>query len=1182
MSIRLGLVVLGGLLAAVPASAQNAARVLSAQGVVEREQPPWARVAINSWLPTGTRVRTGDQSRAVLLLIDETQLKINANSELQLAGVRGPSTIFTRLAAAANRSQESVLNLSKGQVWLRARNKPADVRVSTPAVTAAIRGTEFDLRVGADGESRITVLEGSVDFRNDLGAVLVNSGEQGLARVGQAPTKTVLVNPTDAVQWTLAYSGAVSPRDFPFRFASAAAARLALAAASPGLELAETRHDAGDREGALAALAGLATPDAAERRGWILLEQNRLAEALAEFDRADAGAVRVRLGRARTLYRLGRFGEAYQQIQDGIDSHLVVQRAQFDLLAGDAAAARDALEALAPGDPAFAQGQALLSNVYLVQNRKDDSRQAADRALRAAPESPTAYLARSLVEQSAFDLDGATRSAAQARALDPSFVQANVQHATLLFGAGKTEAAGQAVRAVLAASPGEAAAHSVLGFIQLAEGRADLARTSFDTSLGIDSTQGEPHLGLGILAMRAGQNDDAVTEFLTAATLEPRRSLYQSYLAKALYELRRFDQAFEALTAAERLDERDPTPHLYAGIFRNDLIEPGVAVREFNESIRLTDGRAVFRSRFLLDEDRATRNVSLSAAYARLGLSEWANFHATAAEAADPASSSTHLFLAGTDGNLKGRLSAQGGELLISRLLMPVNANSFNAFNNYTTLFDRPRANGAVTGLAGTFSTGAAAGNWYGGTNRIAYSAGWNYFRSDGFRPVNDDRHDTTGANLFKAALTPHSDLLLTYIHSHSRQGDHGGGSGLIGDLNNPNLRVDTRLDRGEVGFHQRIRPGSDLLVFFAADAHQIGTDDPQKFRGIVDEELGLADEVVTNRSSHASYQAAHLVKLSKLQLRYGVDIHQGHESSETVDTYYLPLDLVEQLIFFHILPRPPAPSSNDVRYRTVFAQSHYPLAARLTVSGGVNYDWANNDNAITFTGNSMAKWNPHVGVVFNPIGETRIRVAAMSVLQTHLQDRLAPTQVAGFVFNQNEPPLSQSTGYNVGWDQPFGSRTFFRAMAFTRERLLAFGGFCDVVECQGRTTGGQAVLNQFLTDRWTVVPEYSQTRTSDYAGFRHDREINIGTFFVHPSGFSFGVTENHLHQRGYTGETPVDLSVFTTNASFSYELPNKRGLLSLTASNLTGRRYAFLADPLALDSRVPKRQATLSVRVYF
>jgi hypothetical protein len=86
----------------------------------------------------------------------------------------------------------------------------------------------------------------------------------------------------------------------------------------------------------------------------------------------------------------------------------------------------------------------------------------------------------------------------------------------------------------------------------------------------------------------------------------------------------------------------------------------------------------------------------------------------------------------------------------------------------------------------------------------------------------------------------------------------------------------------------------------------------------------------------------------------------------------------------------------------------------------------------------------------------------------------------------------------------------------------------------------------------------------------------------VHPSGITLKLREQYLHQRGQTLGGAADVSVFTTGGSISYELPHKRGLVSLAFSNLTDRRYAFLADPLALGARVPRRQANLSLQVYF
>ena len=58
-------------------------------------------------------MRTGEAGRAVILLVDETQLKINADTDLRLSSVKAPTTLFQRVAATAGHSQESVLAVSK-------------------------------------------------------------------------------------------------------------------------------------------------------------------------------------------------------------------------------------------------------------------------------------------------------------------------------------------------------------------------------------------------------------------------------------------------------------------------------------------------------------------------------------------------------------------------------------------------------------------------------------------------------------------------------------------------------------------------------------------------------------------------------------------------------------------------------------------------------------------------------------------------------------------------------------------------------------------------------------------------------------------------------------------------------------------------------------------------------------
>jgi outer membrane receptor protein involved in Fe transport len=210
-----------------------------------------------------------------------------------------------------------------------------------------------------------------------------------------------------------------------------------------------------------------------------------------------------------------------------------------------------------------------------------------------------------------------------------------------------------------------------------------------------------------------------------------------------------------------------------------------------------------------------------------------------------------------------------------------------------------------------------------------------------------------------------------------------------------------------------------------------------------------------------------------------------------------------------------------------------------------------------------------------------------MRVLQTQLQERLVPTHIEGFLFNQNEGPLTISNSYNFGWDQRFGNKTFLRSWAFKRDRTIPTVGTTTagdpiVVDFYGDFYGSTVTLNQFLTERWTVIPEYSLTHAKDTFGIRHDHETSMGMYYIDPRGFSVGAKEGCLNQHGRLEGEPTSVSVCTTDLSASYEFPRKRALFQFRVTNLFDRRYSYLADPLALDPRIPKRQFAALLRINF
>ena len=559
-----------------------------------------------------------------------------------------------------------------------------------------------------------------------------------------------------------------------------------------------------------------------------------------------------------------------------------------------------------------------------------------------------------------------------------------------------------------------------------------------------------------------------------------------------------------------------------------------------------------------MDEDRATRNINLANAYNRLGLSEWANLEAVKSFASDPTNSSTRIFLANTFLNLDGRTVAGGSELLMARLLLPVNANSFNAFNDYTTLFELPRLNWTGQGSAGNRDTYSQSLVASGGAQKFAFGSIFTQQRSDGFRIQNDDFRNYTTVNLFKYAPTAHSDLLFSFSHTQSREGDRGRGRFIVSEEvgstnpllrdpneNDPDLRYFDRVNRAEVGYHQQFHPGSELLVHFSGRTFETLREDQNAGTAF----FGRADVDTRSFSEdpNLSLQASHLWKISDVQFKYGFDIFEGRSRSRTTNSFCLSGPPEERCGLPGEFPEYTEQefdyTRDKLRFKTVFVQGDYIISPKLIFTAGLNYDWARrySIDGSDDVERSIDQWNPQAAFLVSPNETTTFRFSFARTLQTHSQERLAPTHLFGFVLSPNELELTSSKAYNVGWDQRlFGGKTFIRTVGFWRDRTVPLASG----DMDADFYGGRFVVNQFITDRLTVVTDYALTR--DLFVLRHDHDLRFGVFYIHPQGYSFGIEEGYLNQSDLLGQLSEKPKFWTTNLSLSYEMPEPCNFLSV------------------------------------
>lgn len=124
-----------------------------------RKQPTERPLKVGMLVLAGTTVRTGADSRVVLRWVDDVEMHIGPNTELKVT-----RSSYDR----ATKALQAIFRLDVGRVFVNLRRRlPAQSRLEleTPAITAAVRGTAFEVVVQPDGVTHLRVEHGVVTVR---------------------------------------------------------------------------------------------------------------------------------------------------------------------------------------------------------------------------------------------------------------------------------------------------------------------------------------------------------------------------------------------------------------------------------------------------------------------------------------------------------------------------------------------------------------------------------------------------------------------------------------------------------------------------------------------------------------------------------------------------------------------------------------------------------------------------------------------------------------------------------------------------------------------------------------------------------------------------------------------------------------------------------------------------------
>ena len=189
---------LGGLILGITASAQaQGAPVGTATNaigelVVVRTDGVQQRLLGKGNVPLyeGDVLKTDSNSQAMIELSEGVTVALNENTSFKLLSRWEKDMPTVR-----------ILRLKQGEVWAKTSSGPKRFEVETPVATAAVKETEFNLKVQDDGQSILTVIEGVVTFGTPFGTCPIRTDTISYGVRGKKCTKPAATDAKAARSW---------------------------------------------------------------------------------------------------------------------------------------------------------------------------------------------------------------------------------------------------------------------------------------------------------------------------------------------------------------------------------------------------------------------------------------------------------------------------------------------------------------------------------------------------------------------------------------------------------------------------------------------------------------------------------------------------------------------------------------------------------------------------------------------------------------------------------------------------------------------------------------------------------------------------------------------------------------------------------------------------------------------
>jgi len=182
---------------AVPASAQSAqvATAQNAIGALVVVRPDGIEDRLQGkgsiQLFENDVLRTEPASQALIEFKNGVQVALNENTTFKILSRWEKAKGITR-----------IIRLKQGEIWVKTGEGPKPLEIETPVATAAVRETEFNIKVQEDGQSILTVIQGIVEFGTAFGTCPIRTSTVSYGVRGKRCTKPAATDVKPAIAWT--------------------------------------------------------------------------------------------------------------------------------------------------------------------------------------------------------------------------------------------------------------------------------------------------------------------------------------------------------------------------------------------------------------------------------------------------------------------------------------------------------------------------------------------------------------------------------------------------------------------------------------------------------------------------------------------------------------------------------------------------------------------------------------------------------------------------------------------------------------------------------------------------------------------------------------------------------------------------------------------------------------------